>query len=81
MPRQPGKAASASPIAAAPASVVAVPMTLEPCCASVGRDRAADAARGAGDERDLRCRGIGGVAHPSSALRVGQRGRIEHRCR
>ncbi len=52
MPRPP-LAASASPIAAAPASDVAVPTTVAPRAASVVRDRAADAARRAGDERDL----------------------------
>ena len=40
-------------IAAAPASVVAVPTTVAPCAAQRRGDRAADAARRAGDQRDL----------------------------
>ena len=40
-------------MALAPASVVAVPTTFAPCAASATRDRPADAARGAGDQRDL----------------------------
>ena len=44
--------AGCASIVAAPSSVVAVPTTVAPCGASAQRDRAADAARGAGDQCD-----------------------------
>ncbi len=43
-------------ILAAPSSVVAVPMTLQPSLGQLERDRGADAAGSAGDQRHLPCK-------------------------
>ena len=67
MPRLPGKAASASLIAVAPAAVVAVPTTRKPFCASVVAIARPMPREAPVTRATCAAAGGGGGAHPSSA--------------